>query len=586
MEPRTTRPKQWLDRYFHSIQTSDFGSMAVVIGLVIIGVIFQFANKNFLTPLNLTNLMAQIAVIGILSVGIILVLLIGEIDLSVGSVSGAAAAVMAVLITNYRVSSVAAILVAILVGFLIGAMQGFFVGKIHVPSFIVTLAGLMIWQGAQLFILGDQGTINMRDPFIRSIANTLIPPWLGWVIGILAVIIVTYSMFRGRRNRQQAGLDNPVPSMAISRLLVIAIAILGAVALMNFDRNQVPNGRPIQGVPTSVFIFIAFIVVFDLITRFTKFGRHIYTVGGNAEAARRAAERERHSGAARVEALALALDQARARHLIVVGFLESLLTRSLFAQDEIDLGRAVTLLVGARWDEAGAWGSEVSPRASLSWSARGARAWVSVGRAFRAPTLGELYYPYSGNPEIEAEHSRSAEVGVVVPSARGRAATKLVVFHNRTEELIDFDYASFRYVNAGHVAQRGVEASWSHQIGPRGRARVAATWLDAHDDEGLRLLRRPEWSGAATLGLALARGLEGEASLIWVGERPDLDPVSFARVSQPGFLTAALAVRASLSAWLDLRVRVENLADRRYQEVRGYPAPGRRVMLGLESVVR
>jgi D-xylose transport system permease protein len=288
METKSSRPKQWLDRYFHSIQTSDFGSMAVVIGLVIIGVIFQIANKNFLTPLNLTNLMAQIAVIGILSVGIILVLLIGEIDLSVGSVSGAAAAVMAVLITNYRISSVAAILVAILVGFLIGAMQGFFVGKIHVPSFIVTLAGLMIWQGAQLFILGNQGTINMRDPFIRSIANALIPPWLGWVIGILAVIVVAFTVLQERKNREQAGLSNPVPSMAISRLVVIAIAILGAVALMNFDRNQVPNGKPIQGVPSSVFIFICFIVVFDLITRFTKFGRHIYTVGGNAEAARRA----------------------------------------------------------------------------------------------------------------------------------------------------------------------------------------------------------------------------------------------------------------------------------------------------------
>ncbi len=83
-----------------------------------------------------------------------------------------------------------------MVGVIIGAMQGFFVGKIHVPSFIVTLAGLMIWQGAQLFILGDQGTINIRDPFIRSIANALIPPWLGWLIGILAVIVVVLTVFR------------------------------------------------------------------------------------------------------------------------------------------------------------------------------------------------------------------------------------------------------------------------------------------------------------------------------------------------------------------------------------------------------
>jgi D-xylose transport system permease protein len=285
---QSTRPKGWLDRYFHSIQSSDFGSLTVILGLIIIAVIFQIANENFLTPLNLTNLMAQISVIGILAVGIILVLLIGEIDLSVGSVSGAAAAIMAVLLTNYRISSIAAIVIAIFAGVLIGASQGFFVAKIHVPSFIVTLAGLLIWQGVQLYVLGDQGTINLRDPFIRSVANALIPPWLGWLLGILAVIFIAYSIFRERKKRELAGLNNPVPSMAISRLVVISIVILGAIGLMNFDRNQVPQGQPIQGVPTSVFIFIVFIVVFDLITRFTKFGRHIYTVGGNAEAARRA----------------------------------------------------------------------------------------------------------------------------------------------------------------------------------------------------------------------------------------------------------------------------------------------------------
>ena len=265
---------------------------------------------------------------------------------------------------------------------------------------------------------------------------------------------------------------------------------------------------------------------------------------------------------------------------------ESLLTRSLFAQDEIDLGRDLTLLVGARWDEAGAWGSEVSPRASLSWTTRSLRTWVSAGQAFRAPALGELYYPYAGNPSLEAEHSRSAEAGVVVPLSDGLASTQLVVFANRTEDLIDFDFASFRYVNAGHAEQRGVEGSFTRQLGRGGRARVAATWLDAVGDDGQRLLRRPEWSGSATLGLALARGADGEASLVWVGARPDIDPVSFARVEQPGFVTASLAARVTLVSWLDLRVRVENLADREYEEVRGYPAHGRRILVGLESVLR
>jgi D-xylose transport system permease protein len=148
----------------------------------------------------------------------------------------------------------------------------------------VTLAGLLIWQGAQLYILGDQGTINLRDPFIRSVANALIPPWLGWLLGILIVIIIAFSIFRGRRKRELAGLSNPVPSMAISRLVVISIAILGAIGLMNFDRNQVPQGKPILGVPTSVFIFIAFIVIFDLITRLPN-SDGISIQLGNAEAA-------------------------------------------------------------------------------------------------------------------------------------------------------------------------------------------------------------------------------------------------------------------------------------------------------------
>ena len=154
--------------YVRSIESSDLGSFAVLGGLVIIGIIFQIANHNFLTPLNLANLMAQISAIGILSVGIVLILLIGEIDLSVGAVSGATAAVMAVLATTYHVPSILAILIAILMGVLIGASHGYFVAKIHVPSFVVTLSGLLVWQGVQLLVLGDTGTINLRDPTIRA----------------------------------------------------------------------------------------------------------------------------------------------------------------------------------------------------------------------------------------------------------------------------------------------------------------------------------------------------------------------------------------------------------------------------------
>jgi len=280
--------KVWVSGYIHSIESSDLSSFAVFGGLVIIGIIFQIANRNFLTPLNLANLMAQISAIGILSVGIVLVLLIGEIDLSVGAVSGATAAILAVLATTYRVPSLLAILIAILVGFLIGVSHGYFVAKIHVPSFIVTLAGLLVWQGVQLLVLGNTGTINLRDPPIISIANTLIPPWLGWLIAIVAVLVVIYSTFRGRRRREQAGLSLQPMSMVVSRLLLISLGILIGVGIMNINRNRLAQGEPIQGVPSAVLIFIGFVVVFDIITRYTVFGRHIYTVGGNIEAARRA----------------------------------------------------------------------------------------------------------------------------------------------------------------------------------------------------------------------------------------------------------------------------------------------------------
>jgi D-xylose transport system permease protein len=281
-------PKIFINNYFRSLKSVDFGSIPVLAGLVIIGLIFQLANKNFLSPLNLTNLMTQISAIGILSVGIILVLLIGEIDLSVGAVSGVTSAIMAVLIVTYHFPSIIAIFIAVLVGLIIGAGQGFLVAKIRIPSFIVTLAGLLIWQGVQFSVLGDTGTINLRDPLIRGIANALLPPWMGWLLGIIAVIVVTSSTLLQRRERIRVGLNLQPISIEISRILLISIVLMAAIGLMNINRNLQPQGRPILGVPSAVLCFIGIIVLFHLLTRYTVFGRHIYTIGGNADAAGRA----------------------------------------------------------------------------------------------------------------------------------------------------------------------------------------------------------------------------------------------------------------------------------------------------------
>jgi D-xylose transport system permease protein len=270
------------------VSQGDIGSLPVLVGLLLIGVVFQLANPNFLTPVNLTNLMSQIAAVGTLSVGVTMVLLLGEIDLSVGAVSGFAAAIMAVLSVKSGLPGPLAVLLAILAGVLIGLFQGFWFARLHVPSFVVTLAGYLGWQGALLYVLGSTGTVNLTDPFIIGLANTRLPLALGWAVGIIFVLLDALLELRQRAQRAAAGL--PVQSIGalIGRLALVAAALLIAVGIMSVNRNPVKGGIPIQGVPLGVLVLIAFIVILDLVTRRTPFGRHLFAVGGNAEAARRA----------------------------------------------------------------------------------------------------------------------------------------------------------------------------------------------------------------------------------------------------------------------------------------------------------
>jgi vitamin B12 transporter len=260
-------------------------------------------------------------------------------------------------------------------------------------------------------------------------------------------------------------------------------------------------------------------------------------------------------------------------------------TRSLFLQDSWSPPGQFAVLAGVRWDESSPWGSEFSPRATLSWSGQPLRAWVSVGRAFRAPSLGELYYPYSGNPGLSPEHSQSMEAGFALPLAGGRSVLQLVGFFNRQRDLIDFDFATYTYSNIDRARQNGVETSWVAMVGGQGRATATVTWLRARDGNDEPLLRRAEWSGSLTVEGPVARGIDGAASLVWVGSRTDLDPVTLARVPQGGFVTANVTATMPVGRGLSARARVENLADRRYEEIRGYPAPRRRLLLGVQALV-
>jgi D-xylose transport system permease protein len=257
----------------------DLASLRVVLGLAVIWAIFQSQNDRFLSAENLTNLMLQITAVGLISIGIVYVLLLGEIDLSVGAVSGLAAAVMVVLNVNHGWSPYLAIAAAVLVGMAIGLFQGSVFTRFGVPSFVVTLAGLLAWQGALLQVLGSTGSININDPKITGLANTFYSDAVGWIIAV--VIVATYAGvvlagYRSRVAHELTGEESLTP-LAVRIVLVAAITV-AAVAVLNSDR----------GVPLALLILLAFVVGFEYVAKRTRFGRHVYAVGGNAEAARRA----------------------------------------------------------------------------------------------------------------------------------------------------------------------------------------------------------------------------------------------------------------------------------------------------------
>jgi D-xylose transport system permease protein len=253
----------------------EWGALPVILGLVCIWIVFQIANPNFLTPLNLTNLMLQITAVGTISAGLILVLLLGEVDLSAGAVSGLCAATMAVLNVKNDVPGPLAVFIALGIGLGIGLLQGVWITKLRLPSFVVTLAGLLIWQGALLFVLGNTGTVNLTDPFILGLAGTFFSPLSGWGIGLCAVALYLAALFWQRRQLGEVGINTSALRETILRGALVVTGALGSISLLNANR----------GLPLAVVIFVSVILLFDIITKHTVFGLHIFAVGSNAEAA-------------------------------------------------------------------------------------------------------------------------------------------------------------------------------------------------------------------------------------------------------------------------------------------------------------
>lgn len=261
------------------LRDGELGALPVIVSLLVIWTIFQCLNHNFLSPGNLSNISVDITGPGLIAVGIVFVLLLGEMDLSVGSVSGLAAALFAVMNVDHGVPEWLAIVSALLAGAAIGVLQGFCFARIGVPAFVVTLAGLLAWNGLMLYVLGVSGTINLNSGgVVAELTNRYFTDG-AVAYGLAALGAGAYFLMSYRRSRMRAGAGLVGMPMwqIVERTAGIAAPSFAAAWVLDNSR----------GVPLALVIFLGFVVVLDFVLRRTAYGRRISAIGGDVEAARR-----------------------------------------------------------------------------------------------------------------------------------------------------------------------------------------------------------------------------------------------------------------------------------------------------------
>ncbi|PPS77342.1 MULTISPECIES: sugar ABC transporter permease [Streptomyces] len=272
--------KGYVTEFKRKMKSGDLGSIPVVIGLVIIWLIFTSLNSNFLTAGNLSDMSVAMVGTGMIAVGIVFVLLLGEIDLSVGSVSGVAGASFAVLNVTNGMNEWLAFVLAILTGTVAGVLHGFFFAKIGVPAFAVTLAGLLFWNGLMLQILGSNGTINLDPDGVVAQLTSYYFSDVAAAYSLAAVVTVGFflSSFLGNRRREAAGVPSRPLSETIVRTALLAVLAFAVAIVFN----------QYKGLPLAVVIFIVVLLVTDFVLRRTAYGRKVFALGGSVEASRRA----------------------------------------------------------------------------------------------------------------------------------------------------------------------------------------------------------------------------------------------------------------------------------------------------------
>ena len=274
--------------YVDKVRGGDLGALPAILGIVVLGIFFTILRpETFLTPRNMANLADQAAPIIILAMGLVFILLLGEIDLSAGVVSGVCAAVMAKLLADAGSPWYVAVAAAILTGVLIGLFTGSLVGLVGIPSFVVTLALFLGWQGFTLRLIGEGGTVPVRDPVISAISDKNVPVVLGWILAVVVIALYAALQLNRWRVQRAKNLASQPLAVVLVRIGVIALVVVLVTAVLSVDRAPAP-GVVLAGIPYAIPLVVLLLLALTFLLGRTGFGRHVYAVGGNAEASRRA----------------------------------------------------------------------------------------------------------------------------------------------------------------------------------------------------------------------------------------------------------------------------------------------------------
>nr|WP_157488856.1 ABC transporter permease [Pseudofrankia sp. DC12] len=280
-------PLDYGRNYVSRVRGGDMGALPAVLGLLVLCVAFAILRSRFVSAINFANLFTQGAAVTVIAIGLIFVLLLGEIDLSAGFASGVCAAVMATLTAQHGQSWIVSILAGIGTGVVIGFVLGFLVSRVGIPSFVVTLAAFLAFQGTVLLIIGNGGNISIRDRTLVAIANKNLPVYGGWILFAVVVLGFGATQLLRTLGRRRGGLSADPVSVIALRTGALAVLFGVAVYVLNRERSRTAIVS-LKGVPIVIPVILVLVVAGTYVLNRTAYGRHIYAVGGNAEAARRA----------------------------------------------------------------------------------------------------------------------------------------------------------------------------------------------------------------------------------------------------------------------------------------------------------